>query len=84
MVANADGSDSRQLIEQTVFWLTPHWSPDGRMIIVHANIAEEPPIWLLDSETGTVQAKFATTPVPGFDDDTPGSADIWSFERLLP
>jgi Tol biopolymer transport system component len=84
MVANADGSDSKQLIDQTVFWLTPQWSPDGTMIIVHANIAEEPPIWLIDSVNGAVQAKLAMAPAPGSEDGTPGSADIWSFERVLP
>jgi Tol biopolymer transport system component len=84
MVANSDGSGARRLIDQTVFWLTPQWSPDGRMITVHANVAEEPPIWLVDSETGTVRAKLDTTPAAGSDDDTPGSADVWSCERVLP
>jgi hypothetical protein len=31
-----------------------------------------------------VLAKLSTTPAPGSDDDTPGSADIWSFERVSP
>jgi Tol biopolymer transport system component len=84
MVANADGSNSKQLIGQTVFWLPPQWSPDGTIIIVHANVAEAPPIWLVESTTGTVRAKLSTAPAPGSDDNTPGSADIWSFERVLP
>jgi Tol biopolymer transport system component len=84
MVANADGSDSRQLIDQTVFWLTPRWSPDGTMIVVQATVEGDPPIWLVDSMSGVVRAKLPMTPVAGSEDDTPGSADIWSFERVLP
>ena len=34
-VANADGSNQKRLIDTPVFWLTPHWSPDGTMIVVH-------------------------------------------------
>jgi Tol biopolymer transport system component len=83
MVANADGSDARRMIDEPVFYLTPLWSPDGTMIVVHANV-EKTPIWLIDSTTGTVRAKLSETPVPGFQDDMPGSADIWTFERVLP
>jgi Tol biopolymer transport system component len=83
IVANADGSDSKQLIDQTVFWLPPQWSPDGTMIVVHSTIDREPPIWLIDSVTGAVQAKLSMTPA-SYEDDMPGSADIWSFERVLP
>ena len=83
-VAKSEGSDAKQLIDEPVFYLTPRWSPDGTMIVVHTQQDQDPPIWLIDSETGTVRAKLATTPVPGSDDDTPGSADIWSFERVLP
>ena len=83
-VANADGSNRKRMIDTPVFWLTPQWSPDGTMIVVHTQQDQDPPIWLIDSETGTVRAKLATTPAPGSDDDTPGSADIWSFERVLP
>ena len=84
MVANADGSGAKQLIDETVFWLTPQWSPDGTMIVVHANIPDEPPIWLVESTTGNVLAKLSMAPVQGSDDTTPGSADIWSFERVAP
>jgi hypothetical protein len=83
MVANADGSDSKQLIDQAVFWLPPQWSPDGTMIVVHSTIDREPPIWLIDSVSGAVQAKLAMTPA-SYEDDKPGSADVWSFERVLP
>ena len=83
MVANADGSDPKQLIDEYIFWLTPRWSSDGKLIVVYTR-DQDPPIWLLDSETGTVRAKLATTPMPGAEDETPGSADIWSFERVLP
>lgn len=84
MVAIADGSDSRPLIDETVFYLPPQWSPDGTMIVVHSTVDQDPPIWLVDSENGKVRAKLATIPAPGSEDDTPGSADIWSFERVLP
>jgi Tol biopolymer transport system component len=83
MVAEADGSDSKPLIDQTVFWLPPQWSPDGTMIVVHTTIDRDPPIWLIDSVTGAVQAKLAMTPA-SYEDDMPGSADVWSFERVLP
>jgi hypothetical protein len=33
--------------------------------------------------TGTGRAKLSTTPA-SYEDGTPGSADIWSFERVLP
>jgi Tol biopolymer transport system component len=83
MVANADGSDPKQLVDQTVFWLPPQWSPDGTMIVVHSTTDRDPPIWLIDSVTGAVQAKLAMTPA-SYEDDMPGSADVWSFERVLP
>jgi Tol biopolymer transport system component len=85
MVANADGSDSRRLINEALFYLTPQWSPDGTMIVVHPSpvTPDDPPIWLVDSATGTVRAKVSTTPA-SYEDGTPGSADIWSFERVAP
>ena len=82
MVANADGSDSKALIQEKVFYLTPHWSPDGTMIVVHP-VADDDGIWLVDSGTGTVRAKLSSTPAV-YEDDAPGGADIWSFERLSP
>ena len=82
MVANADGSDPTRLIDEYVFYLTPRWSPDGTMIVVHTR-DQDPPIWAVDSTTGTVRAKLSYVPA-SFEDDTPGSADIWSFERVLP
>lgn len=82
MVANADGSDSKPLIQEKVFYLTPHWSPDGTMIVVHP-VADDAGIWLVDSGTGTVRAKLSSTPAV-YEDDAPGGADIWSFERLSP
>jgi Tol biopolymer transport system component len=84
MVADSDGSDSKRLIEEKVFYLTPQWSPDGTLIVVHSTVDAEGPIWLVDSTSGVVQAKLSTTPAPGSEDDAPGSADIWSFERVLP
>lgn len=85
MVANADGSDSKRLIKEPLFYLTPYWSPDGTMIVVHPSPAatDDPGIWLVDSATGTVRAKLSATPA-SYEDGTPGSADIWSFERVLP
>jgi Tol biopolymer transport system component len=82
MVANADGSDSKSLIDEKVFYLTPHWSPDGTTIVVHP-VAENEGIWLVDSQTGSVRVKLAYTPA-SYEDDAPGSADIWSFERVSP
>jgi Tol biopolymer transport system component len=84
MVANADGSNRKRLIDTPVFYLTPQWSPDGTIIVVHTQQDQDPPIWLVDSQAGAVLARLSTTPVPGSEDDLPGSADIWSFERLLP
>ena len=54
------------------------------MIVLHSAVDEGPPIWLVDSASGMVRAKLSMTPAPGSEDDSPGSADIWSFERLLP
>ena len=34
MVANADGSDAKALIDGKVFYLPPLWSPDGTMIVL--------------------------------------------------
>ena len=52
------------------------------MIVVHTR-DQDPPIWAVDSTTGAVRAKLSYVPV-SFEDDTPGSADILSFERVLP
>jgi Tol biopolymer transport system component len=82
MVANADGSDAKALIDRKVFYLPPLWSPDGTMIVLHA-VDPDGGIWLVDSGTGTVRGKLASTPA-SFEDGTPGSADIWSFERVSP
>ena len=82
MVAKADGSDAKPLIDEYVFYLTPQWSPDGTMIVVHTR-DQDPPIWAVDSTTGAVRAKLSYAPA-SLEDDTPGSADIWSFERVLP
>jgi Tol biopolymer transport system component len=82
MIAMADGSDAKRLINEPVFYLTPRWSPDGTMIVVQTR-DQDPPIWVVDSTTGTVRAKLSFAPA-SFEDDTPGSADIWSFERVLP
>jgi len=82
MVANADGSESKALIDEKVFFLTPHWSPDGTTIVVHP-VAENAGIWLVDSQNGSVRVKLAYTPA-SYEDDAPGSADIWSFERVSP
>jgi Tol biopolymer transport system component len=83
MVANADGSVARRLVGRQVFYLTPLWSPDGTMIVVHA-VDEDGGIWLVDSQTGAVRAKLSSTPAPLSEDGTPGSADIWAFERVRP
>jgi Tol biopolymer transport system component len=80
MVAIADGSDPRRLIDEKVFYLSPQWSPDGTMIVVHP-LDQEPPIWLVDVDTAAVRAKLSSTPA-STEDGQPGSADIWSFERV--
>lgn len=82
MVANADGSAAKPLVDRKVFYLTPLWSPDGTMIVIHA-VDEDGGIWLVDSQTGAVRAKLVSTPSV-FEDDVPGGADIWSFERVSP
>ena len=82
IVASADGSEPRRLIEDEVFNLTPRWSPDGTIIVIHADVADLP-IWLVDSATGIARTKLSMTPVPGFEDGMPGGADVWSFERVL-
>jgi Tol biopolymer transport system component len=83
MVANADGSGAKRLVDRKVFYLTPLWSPDGTMIVIHA-VDEDGGIWLVDSQTGAVRAKLTSSPAPLSEDEMPGSADIWSFERVRP
>ena len=83
MVANADGSATKRLVDRLVFYLSPLWSPDGTMIVIHV-VGEDGGIWLVDVESGAIRAKLSSTPAPLSDDGTPGSADIWAFERVSP
>ena len=77
-IADTIGSSCRR----SDHYLTPHWSPDGTTIVLHP-VAENAGIWLVDSQTGSVRVKLAYTPA-SYEDDAPGSADIWSFERVSP
>ena len=76
MVGNADGSDSKELIQEKVFYLTPHWSPDGTTIVLHP-VAENAEIWLVDSQTGSIRVKLAYTPA-SYEDDAP-----WQRRHLV-
>ena len=56
MIANADGSDARELVDWTVS-AAPVWSPDGTMLAVEGN--KDGTISFVDVATGEIRSTLA-------------------------